>query len=188
MNVIDDIISLFNRRGGSQYGHEAVTQLEHALQSAQLATADGATPILIAASLLHDIGHLLHELPDDAPDQGIDDHHENSAFHYLKKHFQTGVAEITGLHVAAKRYLVTVEPSYRKTLSEPSIVSLGLQGGPMSERERRAFEANPFHAEAVQLRRYDDAAKVPDRIVPPIEAYREMLMDLHKAVNPSIQS
>jgi predicted HD phosphohydrolase len=76
MHDVNRIVSLLEQRGDSQYGGEAVSQLEHALQSAWLAEQEQAAPELIVAALLHDIGHLLHDLPDDAPDLGIDDAHE----------------------------------------------------------------------------------------------------------------
>lgn len=161
MNTAEQIIELLTRRGDSQYGGEAVTQLEHALQAGLLAEQEQAPPSLIVAALLHDIGHLLHHLPDDAPEQGIDDHHENSAATYLQRVFPKAVTEPIRLHVAAKRYLCAVEPEYLRTLSPPSQLSLHLQGGPMSPEEATEFEANPFCRDAVRLRRWDDAAKTP---------------------------
>jgi phosphonate degradation associated HDIG domain protein len=143
-----------------------VTQLEHALQAALQAEEEGAGPELIAAALLHDIGHLLHDLPDDAPDAGVDDHHENSAASYLGKRFSRRVTEAVRLHVAAKRYLCAVDEHYLSSLSQPSIVSLRLQGGPMTSAEVAEFEKNPYFADAVRLRRWDDAAKIPDYPTP----------------------
>jgi [1-hydroxy-2-(trimethylamino)ethyl]phosphonate dioxygenase len=169
--ITDKIIKLFNERGHSEYGGEGVTQLEHALQCASLAKENSASDALITASLLHDIGHILHDLPDDAPDNGIDDFHENLAAHFLKQHFPPAVSEPVRLHVAAKRYMCTTEPSYFEKLSPPSIQSLEIQGGLMSEEELWAFEQNPFHQDAVQLRRWDDMAKDPDWKTEPIEAF-----------------
>lgn len=160
MTVVDQIVRLFETRGGSEYGGEAVTQLEHALQAARLAERESEADALVAAALLHDVGHLLHDLPEDAPDDGIDDHHENSAASFLERHFPPSVTEPVRLHVAAKRYLCAVDPSYLGSLSEPSRVSLGLQGGPMSDEEVASFDANAYARDAVRLRRWDDAAKV----------------------------
>lgn len=171
MSIADEIAALFARSGDSQYGGEAVSQLEHALQSALLAEQDQAAPALISASLLHDIGHLLHDLPDDAPDQGIDDHHENSGFHFLRQRFDTDVSEPVRLHVDAKRYLCTVDDSYEKQLSEPSLVSLRLQGGKMSDQEVECFRANPHWESAVRLRYWDDRAKVAKLPTPPIDHF-----------------
>jgi phosphonate degradation associated HDIG domain protein len=161
-----EVMSLFATNGGSQYGGESVSQEQHALQAALFAERQGAAPSAIAAALLHDVGHLLHSLPDDAPERGIDDRHESLAASWLRKRFGPEVVEPVRLHVAAKRYLCAVEPSYLKELSEPSILSLRLQGGPMSAAEVREFESLPFHREAVALRRWDDAAKVPDLVTP----------------------
>jgi [1-hydroxy-2-(trimethylamino)ethyl]phosphonate dioxygenase len=169
------IIALWKQHGGSMYGSEAVTQMEHALQTAALARNAGASPALVAAALLHDVGHLLHELPDDAPEQGIDDRHEDLAANYLEKYFRQEVTEPIRLHVDAKRYLCTTTSDYLAQLSEPSVVSLRLQGGLMNEAEIQAFEANPYAADAVRLRRWDDLAKDPEAVTPPIEAFADDL-------------
>lgn len=171
MSDPDDILALFQARGDSQYGGECVTQMEHALQCAFLAEGEEASPALIVASLLHDVGHLLHDLPDQAPEEGVDDHHETSAAAWLRKRFPESVTEPVRLHVAAKRYLCAVEPDYLKELSPPSITSLKLQGGPMSPQEVEQFEQNPFAEDAVKLRRWDDAAKVPALPTPPLSHF-----------------
>ncbi len=161
MNV-DELRALFDIRGDSEYGGEAVTQLEHALQAADLAEQEHASPELIVAALLHDVGHLLHDLPEDAPDRGVDDHHENVASNKLKQVFPPAVTEPIRMHVAAKRYLCATEPEYLSQLSQPSVVSLDLQGGPMQAEQVAEYESNPFAQDAVRLRRWDDIAKVPD--------------------------
>ncbi|MCA9209304.1 MAG: HD domain-containing protein [Pirellulaceae bacterium] len=171
MSHTTEIVSLFEQRGDSQYGGEAVSQLEHALQAAMLAERESASAELIVAALLHDVGHLLHDMPADAPDSGIDDHHENSAAHYLRTRFPEAVVEPVRLHVAAKRYLCTVDSEYHRTLSRPSIVSLQLQGGPMSAEERADFEANPFWRDAVRLRHWDDMAKTPQLPTPSLSHF-----------------
>lgn len=171
MSKLDEILNLFQSRGDSQYGGENVTQEEHALQCAALAETEKASPELIVASLLHDVGHLLHDLPAEAPDQGIDDHHETSAAAWLRKRFPESVTEPVRLHVAAKRYLCAVDTSYLGQLSPPSITSLKLQGGPMTSREVEQFEQNPFAEDAVHLRRWDDTAKVPALPTPPLSHF-----------------
>lgn len=176
-DIVQKIITLFHEQGDSEYGGEPVTQGEHALQAAQLARTESAPASLVVAALLHDIGHLLHALPDDAPEQGIDDLHEELGHRFLIKYFKPAVSEPVHLHVAAKRYLCAVEPDYLALLSEPSVISLRLQGGPMSMKECQAFEANPYYADAVQLRRYDDMAKVPNLAVEPIEFYASFLRE-----------
>jgi phosphonate degradation associated HDIG domain protein len=175
--IVQKIITLFNDQGDSEYGGEPVTQGEHALQAAHLALTEGAASSLVSASLLHDIGHLLHALPDDAPEQGIDDLHEELGNRFLIKYFTPAVSEPVHLHVAAKRYLCAVEPAYFALLSEPSVISLHLQGGPMTAEECQTFESNPYYQDAIQLRRYDDMAKIPNLSVQPIEFYAELLRE-----------
>jgi [1-hydroxy-2-(trimethylamino)ethyl]phosphonate dioxygenase len=172
---IKDLIQLFKDHGHSEYGGEEVTQAEHALQTACLAKEAGAAKALVAAALLHDVGHLLHQLPNDAPEQGIDDLHEVLAARYLEKYFVDAVTEPVRMHVAAKRYLCTTEPGYFEKLSEPSVLSLQLQGGLMSAEEVTTFAANPFAQDAVELRRWDDEAKDPQKITPPLEDFAEFL-------------
>lgn len=164
--ITQEIRRLFQERGDSQYGGEAVTQQEHALQVAFFAERDQADATLIAAALLHDVGHLLHALPDDAPDHGVDDQHETLAARWLAKRFGPEVVEPVRLHVATKRYLCAINPDYLRQLSRPSTLSLKLQGGPMSDDEVREFQSHPFCEASVRLRRWDDAAKVPDLLTP----------------------
>jgi phosphonate degradation associated HDIG domain protein len=159
MSIISEIEDLFARRGGSLYGGEAVTQQEHALQAAWLAEKSDANATLITASLLHDIGHLLHNLPDSAPDSGINDQHEELGVRWLARHFAAGVTEPVRLHVTAKRYLCAVESDYLAAISPASAQSLELQGGPLSPDEVQSFESSPFLRDAVNLRRWDDEAK-----------------------------
>lgn len=162
---------LFEAAGNSRYGGEDVSQLEHALQAAMFAEQSGAPDTLVAAALLHDVGHLLHTLPEDAPDQGIDDLHEELGGRWLAKYFTPDVVEPVRLHVASKRYLCTADDAYYDQLSGPSRQSLQLQGGPMSADEAREFELHPHFEAAVTLRRWDEAAKVPQLETPPLEHY-----------------
>jgi phosphonate degradation associated HDIG domain protein len=172
-DIIASIMNLFNDKGHSEYGGEAVTQLEHALQTATLARENSASDQLITAALLHDIGHLLHDLPNDAPLKGIDDVHENKAAVFLRKYFPEAVTEPVRLHVMAKRYLSSTEETYYSLLSEPSKQSLVLQGGLMSSAEVSAFEQNPFFSDAVMLRKWDDQAKVKELTTAPVEDFEK---------------
>lgn len=165
LTVIDDL--LLNRADGA-YGLHRVTQRQHALQSAWLAERDGQPDAVVTAALLHDIGHLVHDLGDNPAAEGVDDRHEELGHAWLTRHFGPEVTEPVRLHVAAKRYLCATEADYFGRLSPDSVRSLALQGGPMDEAEVAAFKALPHHAAAVTLRRYDEAAKVPDLETPPV--------------------
>lgn len=180
--VTNELLQLFELRGGSQYGGEAVTQLEHALQAATFAEREGAEPALITAALLHDVGHLLHDLPADAPDQGIDDRHETLAAGWLAQRFQPGVVAPVAMHVAAKRYLCAVEGAYFGQLSPPSVQSLAMQGGPMSADEIVRFESRPHFQDAVRLRRWDDAAKVVGMVTPSLTHFASYIDQAAEAI------
>src|SRR5262249_31836397 len=150
---------LFTRRGSGAYFGEPVSQLEHALQTAHKAELAGATDSLIVAALLHDIGHLLHRLPDHMADQGLDGKHELIGAAWLTDCFGEEVTEPIRLHVTAKRYLCAIDKEYLDRLSSASKQSLALQGGPMNEFEVGGFEALPYGRESVLLRQWDDEAK-----------------------------
>lgn len=175
MRFVEDILDLFARRGAAAYHGEAVSQEEHALQAADLAGREGAPDALVVAALLHDVGHLLDGQDEDLADRGIDGHHEEAGCAWLGRHFGPEVTEPIRLHVAAKRYLCAVDPAYLDGLSPASRLSLKLQGGPMGPAEIAAFEANPYFRDAVRLRHWDDAAKVPGLPVPGPSHYRDRL-------------
>lgn len=169
------IVRLFTEKGDSEYGGESVTQREHALQAAACALRDGADDPLVVAALLHDLGHMLHDLPDDAPDEGIDDAHEVTAARKLAPWFGLDVTEPVRLHVDAKRYLTGSDPGYMALLSEPSITSLMLQGGPMDAAAQEEFRQNPHWEAAVRLRRWDDEAKVPGAETPSVDEFLPLI-------------
>jgi len=170
MNPIDQIRDLFNQRGHLAYG-EGVTELQHALQVASLAEQDNASGNQIVAALLHDIGHLLHRLPEDVAEQSMDGHHEQIGEKWLEKWFGPEISQPVGLHVTAKRYQCTVNPDYLAQLSPASAKSFILQGGKMDEDEINDFENDPFFKEALQLRTWDDHAKDPEMKTPLLEHY-----------------
>jgi len=174
-NIIDTIFDEFRKHGDAVYIGEPVTQTEHMLQSAYAAEQDGAGPLLIAAALLHDYGHLIHDLPEDSAERGVDTRHEEVGAAYLSQYFVPAAVEPGRLHVAAKRYLCAVDPDYQAALSSASVHSLKLQGGPFTPVEVQAFEALPFAQEAARLRRYDDLGKTPGAVTPDLEHYRPCL-------------
>jgi phosphonate degradation associated HDIG domain protein len=169
--ALGDIETLFHRHGHIEYGGERVTQLEHALQTAQRAESEGGSDTLIAAALLHDLGHLLNLQGETPTARGIDDQHQYYAIPFLRALFPPAVIEAIRLHVDAKRALCALEPGYYDALSEDSKRSLALQGGIFSPAEADAFVAKPFAAEAMRVRRWDDAAKIPGCTTQPLSHY-----------------
>jgi phosphonate degradation associated HDIG domain protein len=175
MTITDEILELFKTRGHDAYFGEGVSQQEHALQAAALAEQEKAAPALVAAALLHDIGHLIHQLPEDIAGQGVDGYHETAGARWLEQYFPPEVTEPIRLHVDAKRYLCYSDAAYAAQLSEASQQSLALQGGPFTPAEARNFESNPFFQRAVILRCWDDAAKVPGLAVPELGHYKGLI-------------
>jgi [1-hydroxy-2-(trimethylamino)ethyl]phosphonate dioxygenase len=171
---VDEIFGSFAGRGGEAYG-EGVSQLDHALQCAWLAQGEGAGEPLIAAALLHDYGHLFEGRGDAAENEGRDARHEVHGARMLGRWFGPEVVGPIALHVAAKRYLCAIEPDYEHALSPASRLSLSLQGGRFTDAQSRHFERGRFFTEAVRLRRWDDAAKVPGRVTRGLQHYRPLL-------------
>jgi phosphonate degradation associated HDIG domain protein len=166
-----DIEKLFHDHGHLEYSGENVTQLEHALQSAQRAEGENAADTLVTAALLHDLGHLLNLQGETPTARGIDDQHQYYAIPFLRPLFPPAVIEAIRLHVDAKRALCALEPGYYEALSEDSKRSLELQGGIFTPSQADAFMAKPFAADAVRVRRWDDAAKVPGTQTPPLRHF-----------------
>lgn len=170
-----------------QHGHlpyegrrrEDVNALEHALQCAHLAELAGADDALVAAALLHDIGHFDIDVPDD-----VDDVHEARAASWLAPVFGPAVAEPVRLHVSAKRCLVSIDAHYAECLSPASVHSLALQGGAMDRHEVAHFMSLPHAREALQLRRWDEAAKLTGRLTPPLAHYLGVLATLLRRDHP----
>jgi [1-hydroxy-2-(trimethylamino)ethyl]phosphonate dioxygenase len=173
--TIDEIFRLFETSGRQRYFGEGVTQAEHALQTAWLAEKSGAAPAVIAAALLHDVGHLLHGLDEDIAEEDIDARHEAVGAAYLAQRFNTELVAAVSLHVLAKRYLVATVPGYADNLSDASVHSLELQGGPMSPEEAAEFAAKKAAAGAIALRRWDDEAKVVGLKTPDLNHFRPYL-------------
>ncbi|MBS74553.1 MULTISPECIES: phosphohydrolase [Burkholderiales] len=186
---LEDIRALFDAYGSRAYGKEAVTQLEHALQTAHLGEAEGAEQELIVAAFLHDLGHLIglskqHEEGAPSSDDGSpfgtgDDLHQYVALPFLRPVLPSAVVDPIGLHVEAKRCLCAIDPTYRAKLSPLSIHTLKLQGGIYTKEEADSFQHRPFALDAMRLRRWDDAAKVPGVKTPPFEHYFSMLSKIY---------
>ena len=178
LDTPEAVVQLMVSRGGESYFGEPVTVLEHCLQAAFFAGELGSPDTQIIAALLHDVGHLLHQEGEDVADLGVDTRHEELANQKLRAHLPAAVTEPIRLHVAAKRYLCFADAAYLNALSPSSVLSLGLQGGPMSSEEANAFLALPFAREAITLRQWDDEAKIPELPVPDIHAYLPQLKTL----------
>jgi [1-hydroxy-2-(trimethylamino)ethyl]phosphonate dioxygenase len=165
-----ELLEIYGDRATRRYGLSDVTQLQHALQAAANAEAAGDSPEMIVASLLHDVGHMIHDLGEDFLQRGVDDTHEARGAVWLAERFPTRVSEVVRLHVPAKRYLCTVEDHYAR-LADDSRRSLALQGGTMSPSEVDAYRLEPHAVEAVRLRRYCDAAKDPAATTPSLQHF-----------------
>ncbi len=169
-----DALFAYMEKKGQSYYDEVVTQLEHALQCANQARLAGAGPVQVTAALLHDLGHFLIDEHNKEVDFLADDLlHEEVGGEYLEPFFIEAVTEPVKLHVPAKRYICTTDAAYYDTLSKASKRSFQLQGGFMSDEERRDFRKNPHCENAVQLRKWDDLAKVKGLEMPGLESHRE---------------
>jgi gamma-butyrobetaine dioxygenase len=178
--IVDEIFALFAAHGSGLYG-EDVSLERHMLQSAAMARALDAGDVLVAAALLHDVGHFLHPEGAEAALAGRDIAHEALGAAWLSRGFGPEVTAPVALHVAAKRYLCAVEPDYYATLSDASKLSLAAQGGAMDDGEAAAFEKRPGYAAAVLLRRCDDRGKDIGTETAPLEGYRALLTALARA-------
>jgi predicted HD phosphohydrolase len=142
--------------------------LPHSLQcAAQLSEVAPDDDELIVAGLVHDIGHRLQ------PAHPVE--HGKVAADAVRSLFGDRVANLVELHVPAKRYLVTVDRSYGSELSTGSTASLARQGGALDDAERAELERQPELADALTLRRADEAAKVPGAEVPDLDHWRPLL-------------
>ncbi len=176
---VTQVLGLYERLGDELYD-EKVSQSSHALQCAALARSEGADDFLVAAALLHDIGHLLDiethgPVP---PKSGVNFSHEKSGAQYLSSIFPPAVTDPIALHVLAKRYLCAIDARYESSLSKGSRQSLIGQGGAFDPQECAEFSQQPEAINAIDLRCWDDSGKVSGLIVPPLEDYRSLLDDL----------
>ena len=182
-NIVDHLLNLLVTKGGDiQYGNEDVTQLEHALQCAELAEQHNLPGPTIAAALLHDIGHLLYE-DKDPIHEGKDGRHENLGADYLSQYFDNDVTHPIRAHVDSKRYLAAIEEGYYDLLSEASKRSLAVQGGPFTKEEAKKFIDKPFMKEAVEMRRFDDMAKILNKKTPDINYFRPYVEKAQNSFN-----
>jgi len=165
-NIVEFLGGIFDRRGEEEYLGEPVTMGEHMLQGAILAENAGMPEEIIVAALLHDIGHFTSEFGTFTMDDTQDRHHEDAGAEVLSEFFPTIVTDCVRYHVAAKRYLCATRPEYFNRLSEASVHSLNLQGGPMNADEVSEFENNPNLPDIIKVRYLDEAGKDPNMETP----------------------
>jgi phosphonate degradation associated HDIG domain protein len=178
MNATEEILGLFQQRGSSAYFGESVSMTEHALQAAYFARTAAAPPALIVAALVHDIGHLIDDVPSDIADWTVDARHEEVGSRWLARRFGPDVSEPVRLHVPAKRFLLATDDEYFAKLSPASVVTLKLQGGPMTAHEIAKFETERYYQEAVRVRQWDDQGKVAGLKTPELRDYRALIETL----------
>lgn len=178
MSPADEIMGIFGKHGAESYFGESVSVTEHGLQAAWFAQQEGAPVSLVVAALLHDLGHLIIDTPEDIADWTHDEQHERIGAAWLARRFGPEVSDPVRLHVPAKRYLCATEADYLANLSPPSVHTLQLQGGPMPAAEIAAFERETYFREALRVRRWDDRAKIADLKVPALATYRAFIESL----------
>ena len=174
-NIVEFLGDIFERRGGEEYLGEPVTMAQHMLQGAHFAQQAGEDELIIVAALLHDIGHFTSEFGTFAMDDIQDRYHEEAGAKVLEQFFPSLVIDCVRHHVAAKRYLCATRPQYFNRLSQASVHSLNLQGGPMDKAQVAAFEKNANLKQIVKVRHYDDAGKRPDLETQPFSHFAPMV-------------
>ena len=165
-NIVSFIGSIFDRRGDEEYLGEPVNMGQHMLQGATIAEQNGQSEEIIVGALLHDIGHFTSEFGTFTMNDTEDRHHEDAGAEVLERFFPGIITDCVRYHVAAKRYLCATRPEYFRRLSEASVHSLNLQGGPMNPEEVAEFEKNPNLEKIIAVRYLDDAGKRPDMETP----------------------
>ena len=173
--IVNFLGGILDRSCAESYLGEDVTMSEHMLQGAQLAEHTGADDAIIAAALLHDIGHYTNEFPDDALEKGINNHHDEAGAAVLQPFFPTIVTDCVRHHVAAKRYLCSTDGEYFSKLSDASVHTLNLQGGPMNATEVAEFAKNPNLDNILRVRIWDDLGKDPAVATPNFWHYAPIL-------------
>lgn len=172
IRTIDILEKLFSDFGSINYYGESVSQYEHAAQSALLAIQNAACLEVQIAAFLHDIGHFLPNVHADSMEEYGKANHEKVAAAWLLSHgFSHKIASIVENHVLAKRYLCTTNPAYYASLSDASKITLQFQCGLLNEYQQAEFQKHPFFSESLQVRHWDDQAKVVGMKLPDIHFF-----------------
>lgn len=171
--TVDDVVALLHRDATSSdepvgADQPRFTGLDHGLQCAAGLLRERPDDLeLQVAGLIHDLGHRLTP--------GEPDLHGVVGGAWVRDLLGDRVSALVELHVDAKRYLVATEPGYRGLLSAGSAETLVVQGEALSPDEAAAFEVERHSADAILLRRADEAAKVPGAVVPGLDAWLPVL-------------
>jgi phosphonate degradation associated HDIG domain protein len=176
--IAEEILQLYKTYGEADYIGEPVSQIEHMSQSAQLAMAEGYTDEVILAAFFHDIGHIcvMHQKPEKMGQFGIISHEKIGANYLRSKGFSEKIAQLVENHVQAKRFLTYKYPEYYNQLSEASKQTLEYQGGRMSEEEAQVFELDDLFELSIQLRQWDELAKVEKMPLIDLEIIRNKIL------------
>jgi len=177
-NIVAFLGDIFERCGDEEYLGEPVTMAEHMLQGATIAEQNGLDEEIIVGALLHDIGHFTSEFGTFSMEDTEDRYHEEAGAKVLSAFFPSVIVDCVRYHVAAKRYLCATRPEYFKRLSEASVHSLNLQGGPMRPDEVADFEKNPNLGKIIQVRYLDEAGKRTDMETPDFWHFAPMVQRL----------
>lgn len=172
-----DIVGIFNEIGGEPlFGsntRKTTRYIEHGLQCAALARADGADDSTVLGALLHDLGRMVP--PEVEQRETPDNHHGHWAAKMLGPFAPEKTTALVRDHVMAKRYLCTIDREYVRTLTAGSMRTLLYQGGLMSDEEKERVERLPWLEDALRLRHWDEQGKMHGLEVPPLAAYVPLL-------------
>lgn len=176
-SITEKIFSLYEQFGAEEYAGEKVSQLEHMVQSAQLAMEEGFDDEVVLAAFLHDVGHLLpvQDVSETMNGWGVMDHEKVGADWLLDMGMGERMCKLIASHVNAKRYLTWKYPSYYEQLSEASKNTLEYQGGRMNDEEAKAFESDPLFDLYIKMRSWDEAAKIEGKPVPDLAELKQKL-------------
>ena len=182
--IVPFIADIFERRGADSYLGEPVTMSQHMLQGAVLAERDDAAEELVAAALLHDIGHYTSEFGPLSDESHDDNFHDEAGARVLE-----GVLSAGGHRMRApSRRCQALSLRHRSELLRQALRCLdphARTAGRADERGRsRRVPAQSAFREAVRVRLWDEGGKDPDMATPPFRHYMPLLqrvVDRHMA-------